>query len=134
MVENKTVIGLVGPCSAGKTTLRNNLSQIGYVAKHIAQEHSYVKDMWKQISNPDILIYLDVSYEKSMQRRPLNMSIEDFDEQIQRLKHARQHADYYLDTSTISAQEVYNRVRAYLRKSNIIPIRGGNGIDVIDGN
>jgi deoxyadenosine/deoxycytidine kinase len=134
MVENKTIIGLVGPCSAGKTTLRHNLSQVGYVAKHIAQEHSYVKDMWKQISKPDILIYLDVSYEQSMERRPINMSIEDFDEQIQRLKHARQHANYYLDTSTISAQEVYNRVRAYLRKSNIIPVSDSSGFDVIDDN
>lgn len=129
MVENKTIIGLVGPCSAGKTTLSNNLSQLGYNAKHIAQEHSYVKDMWKLISNPDILIYLDVSYEQSMQRRPLNMSAQDFDEQIQRLNHARQHADYYLDTSTISAQEVFDRVTAYLRKSKIDPGSGSLEFD-----
>jgi deoxyadenosine/deoxycytidine kinase len=112
---------VVGPCSAGKTTLINNLSQQGYNSKHIAQEHSYVLEMWKLIGNPDILIYLDVSYEQSMRRRPLNMSPHDFDEQIRRLNHARQHADYYLDTSTIPSQEVFDRVVFYLQNSSIPP-------------
>jgi deoxyadenosine/deoxycytidine kinase len=121
MVEKKTTIGVVGPCSAGKTTLINNLSQHGYTVKHIAQEHAYVKEMWELIGNPDVLIYLDVSYEQSMRRRPLNMSPQDFDEQIQRLSHAHQHADYYLDTSTLRAQEVFDRVMIYLRSNKIPP-------------
>jgi len=32
---------------------------------HIAQEHSYVPYMWKRITNPDLLIYLNASFEVS---------------------------------------------------------------------
>jgi thymidylate kinase len=115
MIDRRATIGIVGPCSAGKTTLIENLSKHGYITKHIAQEHSYVKDMWKLISNPDILIYLDVSYEQSMQRKPLNMSPQEFTEQIHRLEDARNHADYYVDTDSISSQEVFDHVMTYLR-------------------
>jgi deoxyadenosine/deoxycytidine kinase len=127
VVEKETVIGVVGPCSAGKTTLINNLSQYGYRAKHIAQEHSYVKDMWRRIGKPDILVYLDVSYEQSMLRRPLNMSSRDFDEQIQRLNHARLHADYYLNTSTLPFQEVLDHVLSYFRSNRILPSESSEG-------
>ncbi len=58
----KPLIGVVGPCAAGKTTLVSGLRQAGYEVRHIAQEHSYVADMWKRLTNPDILIYLHVSY------------------------------------------------------------------------
>ncbi|MBE0408723.1 MAG: hypothetical protein IBX69_03210 [Anaerolineales bacterium] len=108
-------IGIVGPCSSGKTTLINGLSKHGYSARHIAQEHSYVPDMWKRIAAPDILIYLDVSYSTSMLRRPLNLSEEEFEEQNRRLSHAKKDANYYLHTDLLSVQEVLESVTDYLK-------------------
>lgn len=95
-------IGVVGPCAAGKTTLINGLLDNGHNAKQIAQEHSYVQDMWEQLTHPDILIYLTVSYSYTMKRRNLNWSIQEYNTQVDRLKHAREHADIYINTDALS--------------------------------
>jgi thymidylate kinase len=108
-------IGVVGPCSAGKTTLIAGLRARGYSAHHIAQEHSMVPHMWKRLDDPDVLIYLDVSYEVSMRRRPLDMSENEFAEQASRLRHARQHADLYVHTDDLGPQEVLQEVENYLK-------------------
>jgi RNase adaptor protein for sRNA GlmZ degradation len=110
------LIGIVGPCSAGKSTLIRALEDRGYPAKHIAQEHSFVPDMWKRITNPGQLIYLDVSYQTSMRRRPLAMSDAEFEEQARRLRHARQFADLYIDTEHLSPEQVLEQVLAFLEK------------------
>ena len=110
------LIGIVGPCGAGKTTLIKGLKESGYRLRHIAQEHSYVPYMWKRISNPDILIFLQVSYSVSMQRRKMNWTEDEYQEQLRRLSHARQHADYFLDTDNLSIQEVKERVLTFLQK------------------
>ena len=109
------LIGVVGPCSSGKTTLIRELTALGYTARHIAQEHSFVPDMWKRISNPDILIYLDVSYKVSMQRRKLDLSENEFKIQLDRLAHARQHADIFLNTNNKTPEEIRNQVLDFLR-------------------
>lgn len=108
-------IGVVGPCSAGKSTLIGALRERDIRAHHIAQEHSKVADMWNRLDRPDMLIYLDVSYPVSMQRRPLDMSSDEFAEQVNRLRHARQHADLYIHTDELSPQEVLERVQAYFK-------------------
>ena len=107
---DNNLIGLVGPCSAGKSTLKDKLLALGYTCRHIAQEHSYVPDMWKKMVNPRILIYLDVSYDVSMERRHLNLTPDEFDAQVQRLAHARQNAHLYVDTNPLSVDEVYQQV------------------------
>jgi thymidylate kinase len=112
------MIGIVGPCSAGKTTLIRNLDKQGIQARHIAQEHSYVPDMWKQIANPGLLIYLDVSYEVSMQRRKLDMTKMEFEQLVERLSHARVHAHLYIDTENISPEEVVARVFSFLDQNS----------------
>lgn len=109
-------IGVVGPCAAGKTTLITYLRRLGINIHHIAQEHSYVKDMWRRVSNPDILIYLDVSYPVSYQRRQMDWTEDDYRKQVARLEHARQHADFILDTSDLTIEEVRTRVLEYLTK------------------
>jgi thymidylate kinase len=114
-------IGFVGPCSAGKSTLINKLQSLGYNCRHIAQEHSYVPDMWLKIVNPRILIYLDVNYEVSMERRKLNLSTREFDEQVRRLAHARQYAHVYVDTNSLTEQEVYLQVLQSLAQFSIEP-------------
>jgi len=67
------------------------------------------------------LIYLDVSYEQSMKRRPLNMSALEFEEQNMRLSHARQHAECYLDTTMLTPQEVFAYIECFLRKTQVQP-------------
>jgi len=108
------LIGVVGPCAAGKSTLIAELKKFGFQAKHIAQEHSYVPDMWQRLTKPDILIYLDVSYELTLVRRQMNWSQSEYDTQIQRLRHARQHADYYLSTDKLNTGQVLDNVLNFL--------------------
>ena len=111
-------IGVVGPCGAGKTTLTKALDSLGYTTRHIAQEHSYVKDMWQRISNPDVLIFLQASFPVTSQRKgqTFRWSEADYNEQQQRLVHAREHADLLIDTDTLSIQEVLNQVLAFVQK------------------
>jgi hypothetical protein len=112
-------IGIVGPCAAGKTTLIVALRKLGYNAHHIAQEHSYVADMWLRISKPDVLIYLDVSYPNSMLRRPMNWDEADFLEQVKRLGHARRHASLYIDSNALTPDEVLQQTLAFLSAYDI---------------
>ncbi len=111
---DKRLIGVVGPCGAGKSTLAAALKGRGIAVRHIAQEHSYVKDMWKRITNPDVLIYLEVSYENTIRRRQLNWTDAEYAEQIFRLRHARQHADLVIDTNQMAAEEVIETVIKFL--------------------
>jgi len=114
MQEEHPKIGIVGPCSAGKSTLAEALKKRAYPVRHIAQEHSQVPDMWKRLGDPDLLIYLDVSYQVSMRRRPLNMSAAEFAEQVRRLRNAFGEADLYIHTDELSPSEVLQRVENYL--------------------
>lgn len=109
-------IALVGPCSSGKSTLAPTLKQIGYEVRQVAQEHSYVPNMWQRISKPDILIYLDVDYTTSLARRPfIDGGPQRLSEQRQRLQHARQHCDLYLDTSNLTPTQVQEQVLDFLQ-------------------
>ncbi len=103
-------IGLVGPCGAGKTTLARALRARGYTVRHIAQEHSHVPDMWRRLANPDMLIFLDVSFEVATKRRRLSWRKRDYLEQQRRLAHARQHADLVIHTDTLTPQQVLQQV------------------------
>jgi deoxyadenosine/deoxycytidine kinase len=110
------LIGVVGPCAAGKTTLVANLTRLGIRSKHIAQEHSYVPDMWKRLTDPDILVYLDVSYVTSMARRRLSWTEAEFEEQILRLENARSHADLIVTTDLLTPQQVLDRVLELIKR------------------
>jgi cytidylate kinase len=110
------LIGIVGPCGAGKTTLLGGLSKHGWNARAIAQEHSFVPTMWKQLTNPDVLIYLQASCEVGAKRRQMDWTYEEWQEQQDRLRHARSHANYFLDTDNLSIQEVLLNVLHFLQK------------------
>jgi deoxyadenosine/deoxycytidine kinase len=114
--DKQILIGVVGPCGSGKSTLVAGLEKHGYRCHHIAQEHSYVKYMWQHITNPDILIFLECSYENSTSRRKLNWLPADHEEQQRRLSHAREHAHIVIDTNLINADEVLARVLDYLKE------------------
>ncbi len=100
-------VAVVGPCASGKSTLVAALRAAGYDARHPAQEHSFVKDMWRRRVDPDVLIYLDLSHEAYRKRRPKDDAGPEYLEmQRERLAHAREYADLVVDTSELSAEAV----------------------------
>lgn len=116
MPASKFLVGIVGPCGAGKSTLIAALENRGFTCRHIAQEHSYVKDMWKRITNPDVLIFLQASFPVCTARRQLNWNESDFAEQQRRLAHALEHANLVVDTDHLTPQDVATRVLDFLEK------------------
>ena len=115
-VDSKPLrIAVVGPCSSGKSTLTKVLKAAGYEARHPAQEHSYVPNMWQRLTQPDLLIYLDVDYTNARARRPhIDGGPQRLAQQHFLLRHARENCDFYLDTSGLSAMEVETAVFTFL--------------------
>jgi len=114
--RSNLLIGIVGPCGAGKTTLAEGLQRKGYRSRAIAQEHSFVKDMWQRLTQPDILIFLQASCSVGGQRRKMNWTESEWEEQQRRLAHARDHAKFYLNTDSLGICEVLNLVLEYLQE------------------
>jgi thymidylate kinase len=110
------LIGIVGPCSAGKSTLARGLVELGLRARAIGQEHSYVPHMWQTLTRPDLLVFLDVSFDVAQARRWLSWQPKDLDEQHRRLGHARQHSHFYLDTDSLSIDQVRDQVLAFVNR------------------
>ncbi|MCB0117896.1 MAG: hypothetical protein H6634_17670 [Anaerolineales bacterium] len=110
------LIGIVGPCGSGKSTLIAGLEKHGYRCRHIAQEHSYVQQMWQVITNPDVLIFLECSFENSTTRRNLKWQPADHEEQLRRLAHAHKNADLIIDTNRFTSDEVLAHALEFLRK------------------
>jgi guanylate kinase len=115
--DKQYLIGVVGPCGSGKSTLIAGLEKKGFRCRHIAQEHSYVKYMWQRISNPDVLIFLECSFENSTLRRQLNWSPADHEEQLHRLSHAHEHANIIIDTNYLNPDEVLARALNFLKEN-----------------
>ncbi len=111
---HKPIVGLVGPCKSGKTLLKRGLTSLGYPVKHIAQEHSYVQEMWQKIAKPDVLIYLAVSFPVTLQRSSLQWHQGEYDEQLRRLTHARNHADIIIHTDELNPQQVLAQAVQFL--------------------
>jgi cytidylate kinase len=118
------LIGIVGPCGAGKTTLAEGLQRNGYRARAIVQEHSFVKDMWQRLTMPDVLIFLQASCSVGGERRQMKWTESEWEEQQGRLAHAREHADFHLDTDSLGIEEVLNLVLGFLQDRGLL--RGGD--------
>ena len=111
----RPVIAVVGPCASGKSTLVDALRERDYNARHVVQEHSYVPDMWQRITAPDVLVYLDVSYEVICRRRRVTWGPEWLEVEAKRLRHARKHCHLYIDTDPLSPEAILERVLSYLQ-------------------
>jgi cytidylate kinase len=107
--RKRPLIGVVGPCGSGKSTLIAGLEQHGYACRHIAQEHSYVPAMWQIIAKPDLLIYLHASYPVCTARRKLDWQPKEYNEQLRRLAHARQHAHIFIDTDNLTPEQILQK-------------------------
>ena len=64
------LIKVVGISAAGKSTLVQALRQLGYDAKPISQEHSYIPTLWRRFSLAHLLLYLDNDLVGQRRRRP----------------------------------------------------------------
>jgi len=104
--REKPLIGIVGVCASGKTSCIAKLTSMGHQCRHIAQEHSYVQTMWKQLTDPDLLVYLEVSYPQTLIRRNLNWTEAEYNEQLKRLENARKNADIRINTDELSVNEI----------------------------
>ena len=71
--------------------------------------------MWQIITNPDILIYLNVSFRISTARAKLNWQERDYAEQLHRLSHAREHANIIIETDDITAEDVLQKALTFLK-------------------
>jgi deoxyadenosine/deoxycytidine kinase len=113
--SKRLLIGVVGPCGSGKSTLITGLDQHGYTCRHIAQEHSYVPAMWQIITKPDLLIYLHASFQTSTTRRKLNWNESDHAEQFRRLSHAREHAHIIINTDDLTPSQILQQALDFLK-------------------
>lgn len=117
-MSEKALIGVVGPCKSGKSTLIRGLREKGYEARQIAQEHSFAPTMWQRITNPDVLIYLHSDYESTI-ARGLNWLERDYDAQGPRLAHAREHADLEVSTDSLSPETVLAQILDFLKSNEM---------------
>jgi len=106
MPPKDIIVGIVGPSKSGKSTLKKGLEEKGYTVKHIAQEHSFAPSMWRTIARPDVLIYLDVSFDQTLLRGLPNWNEAEFEEELFRLAHARKNADICIQTDELSKENV----------------------------
>lgn len=103
-------VTVVGVSAAGKSTLVRGLLRAGYDARHCAQEHSYVPDMWRRLSRPEFLVYVDASLQVVRRRRSFAQGQPRLREERRRLAHARRHGHIYVHTDALTAVEVLERV------------------------
>jgi nicotinamide riboside kinase len=116
----RPVVAVVGPCTSGKTLLAEALRSAGFRSHAVAQEHSYVADMWQRTVDPDVLIYLDVSYEAARQRRQISWGPDRLEEQVARLRHARTHCDLYIQTDGRTPESICQEVLAFLSEWDML--------------
>lgn len=111
------LIAVVGVCAAGKTTLARALREHGYNARPVLQEHSYVPTMWQRVTKPDILIYLVADLETvRIRRHDPYFPAWLLEQELERLRHARAHADIVIDTSPLTPGEVLAQALAELAR------------------
>lgn len=112
---------VVGVCAAGKSTLVAHLCAAGYAARSCAQEHSYVGDMWRRLSCPQALVFVDASLTVIRQRRRVLYEPEYIAEQRRRLAHARAHCDIYIVSDDLTPEQVRDQVIAALGALGVGP-------------
>jgi hypothetical protein len=122
-------VAVVGVCASGKSVLVEALRALGYDARHVAQEHSYVPDMWQRLSRPQVLVYLDASLATMRRRRDPSFPVALLEEQQRRLQHARRHCQIYVCTDALTEDQVLAQVVAALERSDIVLSPNAESLD-----
>jgi shikimate kinase len=115
-------IGIVGVCASGKSTLAKSLQALGFDARQVSQEHSYVPDLFRRFSHCDILIYLDVTFD-TLRRRLDNPFWPAFlyEDQRKRVGHALDNCDLYIHTDSLRPEQVLACALAMLDARGVTP-------------
>jgi hypothetical protein len=66
--------------------------------------------MWKRLTHPDILIYLEASYETTITRKALNWTREEYEQQLYRMRNAIESAQIRIKTDELSPQQLIEKV------------------------
>jgi thymidylate kinase len=74
--------------------------------------------MWQTVTNPDVLIFLDVAYRETLRRGQPDWTEKDYEEEQRRLEHARNNADLTIDTNKHTQEKVLRLALAYLRQKS----------------
>lgn len=111
-VDRRRIV-VVGPCGSGKTTLVDHLRAQGYDARVVAQEHSIIRDLWRN-RQPDVVVALDLDLATLRQRRSPTWSADIFEKQHERLREAFAAADIAIDTGQHEEDEVVSMVTGWL--------------------
>lgn len=108
-------IAVVGGCGSGKSTIVKALSERGYDAYVVGQEHSGVSKLWAK-RHPDVLVYLDVTLDAVRERRDSNWPEWLFRAQRERLRDARESASIRMNTAHSTESESINGIVDYLNR------------------
>lgn len=106
---NHLLIGVVGNCVSGKTTLVQGLKQAGYQAVNIPQEHSVTPRFWRKF-NVDFLVFLTCTLATAQVRRKIPWGQIRLDQQAAILADARAHCQLHLPTDDYTIEEVLQLV------------------------
>ncbi len=113
MGEVRPLIAVVGACASGKTTLVSMLRERGINAYSVAQEHSRLQYMYL-LREPDLVVYLDVSYPVVRRRRDVSWGPKRLLQQKCRLRQARRRADLEVNTDDLTPEQVCAEVMGFL--------------------
>ncbi len=100
---------LVGVCAAGKTTAKDGLKSSGIPARSVAQEHSMVKQLYRQ-GGMGLVVLLVASWETVHHRRQLAWNPDFYRTEWMRLQEARKEARLILHTDELSRKEVADAI------------------------
>lgn len=103
------LIGVVGNCVSGKTTLVAGLKEKGYQAVNIPQEHSVTPRFWRKF-NVDFLVMLSCTLATAQTRRKIPWGQVRLDRQAAILADARANCQLYLPTDNFTIPEVLEQV------------------------